>query len=533
MNLMIVEDEIRLRTSLANNIAWEEHGIEVIGLAGRGYEALEMYRLKKPDIVLLDIHIPEMDGITLSREILAIDAMVKIIILSGHDNFSFAQSALEIGVMKYLLKPAGDTEILESVLDAAGQLRRQMDQLHNQAALQQKWRQQLPHLQNNFFRNWTSGKYTEWEIKKYSSELHIRLSADDQYAAVVLDMDPLPDDEMRFGCDDGPLLQFTLHSIVEEILEQENNVWVFTAPEGFTVLIFSSPQSEDAQYMMLHVNVTVAKLLSKVKECLKLTASAGICGDTCRLTQLHLTYAQAIRALQSRVIYGHNIAIPYREQKRSMAELSILPNLEKRFEIAVETGDEPQAGELLLQLWEHGLDKAETIDDVQEQVLYFSSMLTKVILQQGWRLKEVLGADFDYLYNHHQLATKEQIYSWLQRAVKQIMAHVQYQRQAVSNQIVKQILQMIEKELDTELTLHTVADRLFVNSSYLSRLFKQETGKTFSAYVLEHKMERAKQLLQQGAKVYDAAYGVGYRDVSYFTKVFRKYWGVTPGEVKQ
>ncbi|MDF2717825.1 MAG: two-component system response regulator, partial [Paenibacillus sp.] len=91
---------------------------------------------------------------------------------------------------------------------------------------------------------------------------------------------------------------------------------------------------------------------------------------------------------------------------------------------------------------------------------------------------------------------------------------------------------IVEEEMDQEISLHQVADRLYVNSSYLSRLFKQETGKSFSAYVIERKMERAKAALLDGAKISEAASMVGYHDGSYFTRVFRKYWGMTPGEVR-
>lgn len=533
MNLLIVEDEIRLRTSLANNIPWEEHGIEIVGLAGRGLEALELYQRNKPDIVLLDIRIPEMDGIELAREMMKANPLVKIVILSGYDNFSFAQLALEIGVWKYLLKPAADPEILQAVLDAAAQLRQELDRLYNQEALQQKWLQQLPNLQNNFFQNWMGGKYAAWEIGKYGAELQIDLPAEAQYAVVVLDMDPLSDDETRFTGKDASLLQFSLNSIVKEILAGERNVWVLTGPEGYTVLLFHRPLAEDSNRMMLAVNMTVTNLLSKVKECLKLTASAGIGGETGGPEQLHLIYGQAVRALQGRVVYGPDIAIPYKEQQQSRDTWSMLPNYEKNLEIAIETGDEEQAGQVLQFVWESVVVKVDTVDEMQEWVLYFNSVLVRIIHRQGWRLKEVLGDDFDYLHHPQQLVTKEKIHAWLQRTMGHMIAYVRKQREAVNNQIVKKILQIVDKEIHTELTLLTVADRLYVNSSYLSRLFKQEMGTTFSAYVLEHKMERAKQLLQQGAKVYDAAYGVGYRDVSYFTKVFRKYWGVTPGEVKQ
>ena len=124
-----------------------------------------------------------------------------------------------------------------------------------------------------------------------------------------------------------------------------------------------------------------------------------------------------------------------------------------------------------------------------------------------------------------------QTWSLLERTVKHIVSFMSEQRKTTSHQVVKDILNLLEEEMDQEITLHTVADRLYVNSSYLSRLFKQEMGVVFSTYVLERKMERAKSLLQEGLKVYDAARLVGYRDVSYFTKVFRKYWGES-GEFK-
>jgi two-component system, response regulator YesN len=117
--------------------------------------------------------------------------------------------------------------------------------------------------------------------------------------------------------------------------------------------------------------------------------------------------------------------------------------------------------------------------------------------------------------------------------IRAYLSYASQRRKSTSHGTIKAILTLVENEIDQEMTLHAVADRLYVNSSYLSRLFKQETGKAFSTYVLERKMERAKTILQEeGARVYDAASAVGYRDVSYFTRVFRKYWGVTPGEVR-
>ncbi|WP_159884141.1 response regulator transcription factor [Paenibacillus puerhi] len=532
MNVLIVEDEARLRNSLAYNIPWEEHDIEIVGMAENGLQALQLFERKKPDIVLMDIQMPEMDGITLARELQRRDAMVKLIILSGHDSFEFAQSALELGVVKYLLKPAGEHEIVQAVLEAAEQLRRELARLNRQMQLEERWEQHLPYLRNVFMQHWLSGKYDLWEVSQYSHDVRIDLQPDWQYVLVVLDMDPLPEGETRFSAKDRPLLLFSLNSIVTELLQQAA-AWVCTDANEQTVVLFYAPQEEEPNPHLLRVNTTVDRLLAKVKEFLKVSASAGISGSTGGWEDVSKLYAQAGKALQNRKLYGHGIAIPYREERQTdPMVLEVQPNLEKALEIALETGDMDKARAAADELWELGLGKAEQLDEVHEHVLYLGGILVRIIQKQGWRVKEVAGDDYVLFQNTQLLASKEQIRSWLYRSVERIIAQVTCQRKAVSHHTVKWILNMVEEEIDKEITLHTVADRLYVNSSYLSRLFKQETGKPFSTYVLERKMERAKTALQKGAKVYDAANLVGYRDVSYFTKVFRKYWGVTPREMK-
>lgn len=536
MNLMIVEDEPRLRNALAFNIPWEEHDIEVVGLASSGLEALELVSRKKPDIMLLDIQMPEMDGLTLLRELRDRQELdrLKLIILSGHDNFAFAQHALEYGVSKYLLKPAGEEEVLAAVLEARAQLRADLEQWQRRALLEQRWKDNLPHLQHLFFIQWVGGKYAEQEVLAKSKELYIPLKKEAQIAVAVVDLDPIPEEETRFRQGDRELLQFTVQCLAQELLPAPA-CWGCADADNQLLLIFVVDEKRDPKDAMLRVHAEVAKLLSQTKEVLKVTASAGICAGTGTLAEAPHLYAQACRALQERVIYGHDLAIPYREQQAADGHgmaVAVQQSLEKALEIALETADETKALELLEELWEEVFTRSASSDEFHEAILYVSGFLTRVIHKQGWTLKKIVGEDIAYFHNVRLLSTKMQTWSLLTRTVRHIARFMREQRKTSSNQLVKDILHLLEEEMDQEITLHTVADRLYVNSSYLSRLFKQEVGVAFSAYVLERKMERAKSLLQQGQKVYDTARLVGYRDVSYFTKVFRKYWGVNPGEFK-
>lgn len=535
MNLLIVEDEPRLRNALAHNIPWERHGIEVVGLASNGLEAMRLVEMKKPDMMLVDVQMPDMDGLTLVRKLneqKELRALMKIIILSGHDNFAFAQEALEHGVSKYLLKPAGEDEILDAILEARQQLREELDQWQSKASLEQKWKDNLPHLQHSFFNNWVNDKYTYWEVLKKSKDLFIDLRENDQFGISVVDLDPISDQETRFGTNDRALLQFTIQCIARELLTPPC-CWVCADSKYDLLLVFQMRSDEDPNEAMLLMNASIVKLLTQIREVLKLTASAGIGAAVGGISEISLLYSQACRALQERILFGHDIAIPYRKQlKRGDHALFMQSHREKTLEIALEMADESKALTALAEIWEEGASRSETADEVHEAVLYLSSLFVRIIQKQGWSVSHVVAEDIVYFHNVKLLNSKEQTWSWLMRTVKYIIICMQNQRKTASNQLVREMLTILDSEMDQEVTLHNVADRLYVNSSYLSRLFKQEMGVVFSVYVLERKMERAKEILQEGFKVYDAARMVGYRDVSYFTKVFRKYWGVNPSEMK-
>lgn len=534
MNLMIVEDELRLRQGLANNIPWEEHGIEVVGLAANGAEALRLAERKRPDIMLIDVQMPEMDGLTLARKLRARPdggAMMRLIILSGHDDFGYAQEAMAYGVSQYLLKPAEESEILEAVLEAARQLRAEFERWREQSELRLKWQEHLPHLQSGFFQQWTAGFYELGEALLKCKEYQIGLTERDRIAVAVVDVDPLPQGEDRVKKDEAPMWHFSFQCLAREHLPAPS-CWVSADRQGCTLLVFALPPQEDEGEFSLRVQASVVQLLSRARETLGLTGSAGISAGAGGIDEMSLLYAQACRALQERIVYGCDIAIPYRETEQPRQGVPSQPNLEKALEIALELGDEAGALEALQGLWDGSLAAADTADVMHEAVFYLSSLFIRMIQKQGWTIKQVAGDDIIYFENVRLLASKEQTRAWLARIVGHICAYLQRQRRTTSNGLVRSILAIVDREIDRDITLHTVADRLFVNSSYVSRLFKQETGVPFSAYVLEKKMKQAKTILQDGGKVYDAARLVGYRDVSYFTKVFRKYWGITPGELK-
>lgn len=530
MNLLIVEDEPRLRTNLAHDIPWEDHGIEVAGLAASGEEALQMFDRKKPDIMLLDIQMTGMNGLDLARRISAKDRLVKLIVLSGHDNFEYAREAMELGITKYLLKPAGDKEILEAVLQAAEELREQLDRLHHESLLREKWNEHLPYLRESFLANWLQGKNSPQEIETRSRDLMLDIARGKKYAVAIVDMDPPFGEEAESLDTDNSQLQMSLKYICQENVDKGTE-WVTIDSYGSTVIVFTADETCGREAFVHHVNASVGKLLGIVGECLKSSASAGISGISDKPADLHKLYEQAREALRKRIVYGNAIAVTYQDRFEPKPIVTFYPDLERELEIAIDTGNSAKCAEALGELWRLIMETSDSVDEADEGLLYFTSLFVRLIHQRGCSVREVAGADLPYLQNLRLFSTKDQVYDCLNRILRNFIEHLEQKRGAAGHRMVLAVLEMIENGMQEELSLHTVSERLFINPSYLSRLFKKETGKSFSTYVLERKMNQAKEALLRGAKVYEAAGSVGYRDVSYFTKVFRKFWGVTPKEM--
>ncbi|MDF2835894.1 MAG: two-component system response regulator [Paenibacillus sp.] len=536
MNLMIVEDEPRLLNNLARNISWEEHGIEVVATAGNGTDALALFEQKKPNIVLLDIHMPDLDGLTVARRIAERDKLAKIIVLSGHDDFKYAQIAIELNVMKYLLKPSGNTEVLQAVLEARESIRRDLEAEYNQELMQRKWAEHLPRLQDIFYQSWIEGKYAEWEIEGRSRELGITLPSDALWAVTVVDPDPLTNPDGRFGAEDIMLVKITLLGIAKELLEKVP-CFISSNHSGATVLVFydcarngSDPTSENDFMAEVHQHTT--RLLSVLKEYLKVTASAGI-GRSCdRPATVCDSYGEACQALEERVVHGDDIVIPYRDIREPRSVVAADNQREKVLAHALETGQREKAIAIIDEWVQNYIDQALTSDEVHENMLNMSSLIVRVIQSQGWSLKKIVGSHFTYFYNLRALATRDQTLQWLHEVVDRICLYVNDSKHNSRHELIRQMTELVDASIHEDIGLHEVAGKLYINASYLSRLFKQQMGQSFTSYIVERKMKLAMQWLTEGMKVSETAEMLGYRDFSYFTKVFRKMWGVTPADVK-
>lgn len=536
-HLMIVEDEVRLQYNLAYNIAWEEYGVEVVGTATSGEEALPLIRLRKPDILLVDIELQGMDGLQLMQAVRTQDSGIRFIVLSGHDDFEYAQGALRQGADNYLLKPAGNSEVIAAVMDSIERIKAEREMKYGIELLEQRWKEHLPTLQKGFLQQWVKGKVKDMEFDKAAEELMLvpLCSPNGAFLVAIVDLDPLLQTDTTGEERDRKWLQSSLHSIVAEYVNGAD-CHLSIDDNGSTVMLFISGKEEEEQWLY-RVNISIVKLQEVIRDLLGVTVSAGI-GRPAGREDVPVSYRQAQRALQERYMYGYSLVIPFtpgNATHSTQREEPRLPDaeLERKLQLALETNDAPKAQQLITQWYRDYCEPLSSATLLLEQFIFMHSLLTRAIQQQGWPVLDVAGEELSPFRRPDEPVSKEMLVPWAGRVIESILEYADRQRLSKRHHFIDGLMEIVEQSLDQDIGLHEIADRLFVHPSYLSRLFKKETKMTFSAYLYERKMQRAKELLQEGARVYEASQRIGYRDISYFTKLFRKYWGVMPSEVSR
>nr|WP_193556135.1 TIM-barrel domain-containing protein [Paenibacillus ginsengarvi] len=216
---------------------------------------------------------------------------------------------------------------------------------------------------------------------------------------------------------------------------------------------------------------------------------------------------------------------------RAADSKSIWSVWERELEVGLVSGDLSRLHDSLDSIWQNRLELGWNTNEVKEYLLYVSGTLIRIAERNGWRMKDVAGDDYNELIHLPLLTLSEGTLSLLRRVLQKFADQFRVGPAPAKNPLIRQVTALIEQSPAHDIPLQTVAELLHVNSSHLSRTFRKELGMPFSAYVLEKKMQRAKRLLLEGERIIEVSAALGYKDPSHFIRVFRTYWGITPGEL--
>ena len=529
IKVFLVEDEIVIRESIREMVPWNEYGFEFAGEASDGEMALPLVRDIKPDLLITDIKMPFMDGLTFCRLVKKELPDTKIIIISGHDDFSYAQQAIALGVEQYILKPINKAWLIE-VLNC---VREKYDKDIANKDYYEKFKHEIQEYEKNtrrdFFENLVSNIKNDNNIYEWAEQLGIDILAQ-SYNIVLFSVNTKSDNTMSNDMYSQSIAD--TQNEIELFIEQSKDYLLFRNQMFSYAIVVKS----DLNMIEENTNNCVSKLKNIFTGKDEIDWFISIGKPVERLSLLKESYNAAMKTFALRYIEDEHIIEYHEENEKNEINL-------KDIDMSVINND------MLNNFLSNAL--LEEIDDFVDNylklvgeealksqifrqyiLLFFHFGTIDFIRKLGFD-KENLEDELAIINSKHSHSTQDLI-----KCIKDILNKGITLRDESSNtrynSILNKALKYIDSNyMDESLSLNKVACVANVSANHFSALFSRKMKKTFIEYLTGIRMKKAKELLRMSDKRSgEIASEVGYKDPHYFSYLFKKTQGCTPSEYR-
>lgn len=527
IKVIIVEDEPRVRKGLAEAIDWPLFGMELIGTAANGLEGLELFRLHRPELVVADIRMPVMDGLAMTEAILEIQPHTKVIIISGHDEFTYAQKCISLGVTNYLLKPIGKKRFHTELDKVREELQADLQRQAKSLEWEQKLKSSLPVLRNAFLEEWLNGAAPTGEdtLRESFSFLNIPYEWDMEAAIAIFEMDG----KEGLSSGDGRLLEFAMNNVIGELLGDSGIA--YQRGNGQTVVIYQSFSSDLAEDLSLWAE----QARVKINSLLKISLTAAVSAEAVHAAELPRIFKETIGLLRLKLSLGTNTILHKSLAQPEQNPFALLnPSDEILLVQHVEMNDEAEIARMMEELFGQWKESG-SLAYADEWSFQLAGIFTGLAHRLGKSVRSFVNDEQMEKWRHpEQFRTLEEMKSWWRQLYIELSKSYEGFRTDRKTKIIQQVMDYVDEHIYENITREDAAQHVYINSSYLSRMFKKVTGESFSDFVIRKKMDKAIHLLQvERVMVYEVADRLGYKDPSYFARVFKKYTGKSPSDFQE
>lgn len=535
MKVFLVEDEYIVREGIKNNIDWEKNGYDFCGEASDGELAFPMISEKRPDIVITDIRMPFMDGIELSRMIKEEYPEIKIIILSGHEEFEYAKAAIQIGVEEYLLKPINGDELLQVVNRVAQKIKEENE---SRETLQEgEEDENFEYAKRQLLSSLIDDNASLSDAMEQGKKIHLNLMAQ-CYNIMMLKLQR-KNKEQGFS---QRILE--LYKTMEDTLKEQDgqSIMFDRAPEGKVILFMGSGEEEIRRNM----DVFARQFREILPEYEDVTYFGSVGVPVMRLRELGESYEAASHGFSYRfltepnqIVDNHTVFDQARNEKKFSCSIGSvdIQNLDKqKIESFLKGGEMDEIHFFVEEYMKNTGDAGKNSMIFRQYIVMDMFFAASHFLTQITDGREQLGEPFE---SPEQM---QKIVSDLEATVvyiKELFTKVMQVRDAQTTEHNSDVVENAKKYIsenyhDEELTLNTVAHEVNVSPNHLSAMFSQKTGQTFVKYLTDVRMHRAKELLKCTSKrSNEICEEVGYRDPHYFSHLFKKNVGCSPIQYRE
>lgn len=531
LKVFLVEDESILREGFRDFIPWQQYGYEYVGEASDGEMALPLIRKVVPDVLITDIKMPFMDGLELSELVTKEFPDMKVVIISGYDEFELARRAIKVGVEQYLLKPITKSALIKVLVEIREKIESEQAQKDYAKRFETESREYEQLTRRNFFEKVFGGQLSVQEIyeetKKYSLDIDAPC-----YNIILFEIQDVFEENNRYiGAEliENIRLSFMKYSeylvfrwnvnIFGVLIMGEKNEIDELSAKGVSIIENAITQAQGID-IDWHIAVgTPVERLSLLSDCYK--------GVNHIFAHRYINPEDRVLDAAKLAEYEHNDSS---EGYDTLDVASVDPKILEGFLSKGQTDEVDEFVDSYIANLQEPL-KSKLFRDYLVLAIRFA--VISYVQSMGKSQEEFLDA-MDEMNESEISNNTQEMQSYFKKMITEALKTRDEQSATQSRHILKNALQYIEENYSNEnLSLNEVASVVFVSPNYFSAVFSAQMEKTFVEYVTEKRMEKAKKLLRGSDKhLSDIAYEVGYKDSHYFSFVFKKTQGVTPREYR-
>lgn len=524
--VLLVDDEPLIREAISENTRWNELGYELLGTCRNGREAIQRLEEEEADLVLTDICMPYVDGMELTRYLYENHRSVKVIMISGYDDFEYAKTAMKYHVMDYILKPVTAQELAQTLITVREKLDEEYFQKDSMQKIKGAYRSSLPMLQGRFLNSLLLGNMGSEEIRQKLKDYEINLEGNFYMTALVAG-DDLASFLMQSDEYKSDLAYFAIYNVAAEIVEAHGFGVSVQDVDERTVLIFFGEENIEEEVLRV-----AEEIHDSILKFLKIRCTISIGRPVRRLQELSRSFQDARHTLEYRFVLGGDQVIYAQNLPKNQDLVSAdMPRHVRGICRAVRSGGEKEVEDeidcFITNIRQSCLSRNRSIFHIQNLILNVMKELDAAALDET----EIFRQERELLNKVYDKDRLSEIKTELTSFCMELARSFRDEKDSYCKSQAIRALDYIEEHYREDVTLNSVCSHLAMSTSYFSSIFKTYTGLTFIEALTRKRIEKAKTLLENTSrKAYEIAWEVGYSDPHYFSSTFKRMTGMSPTE---
>lgn len=522
--LLIVDDEKWIRQGIRETIDWKSMGIGEVREAEDGGEALAEIERREPDVVITDIRMPDLDGLELIRLIKEKYPRIKVLIISGYQDFNYAREAVSLGACAYILKPIDEQSMIENVKTCLNLIETERRAKEEREHLQEQIRESIPIVYHDLIQKlFREGVEDEAELLAWADKWGLKLEA----ACYLIFIVKIHEPGVR-EC--HSTLKVTTNRVNIEIRS-----WINRHGSGCSVInedkliygYLALPDVMDREVLVRWF----AELMTDIEQNIGAKISIGVSTPFFRLKEWMKAQDEARQALRRLFFYGKARAIFYEHtfcREREQLDCYKEEELIKGFK----AGDRESLKRLLSKMKAEIMKYADVLTDLEVKLIYeglIEDLYRRICEEPVLCVEKTKEEKLQAIKAINELETLNEIHQYVEDELFRCFTQEQELRMLQQKKIIQDVIAFINTNYHEKITLKSVSDQVYLNPCYLSKLFKKEVGETFTRFLMKTRVRKAKKLLADPRlKIYEIAQLTGFNDVKYFIKTFKEFEGISP-----